>query len=85
MAFVTGPEIDWAAADRLAAALGLHTRALVADRKAEPARDWCRRMASETARVSDFGPGGNTPRASSYIELAVLLGGDPEGDTEEAS
>jgi hypothetical protein len=66
--------IDWNAAEAVAVLLGLHTRKLVAERDAEAVREWALRA----ARDHDVGSH-HVPRASSYFELAVLVGqSEPE-------
>jgi hypothetical protein len=60
--------IDWAAAERLAAQLGLQTRDLVASRDPAPVSDWAYRMASQ-----DCGA-----RAATYYELAALVSSEAE-------
>jgi hypothetical protein len=60
--------IDWAAADKVAAQLGAHTRGLVAGGDADVAREWALRMSR--VHVGE----GNVLRALSYLELAVLTG-----------
>src|SRR5580765_2775804 len=57
--------IDWDAATTVAAQLGIHTRNLVADGDADAAREWAFAMSLQH---------GNSLRAVSYLELAVLLG-----------
>ena len=56
------------AAEAVAEKLGVQTRLLVAARHVETARDWALQMASENSRQSD------PRRATSYFELAVVLG-----------
>jgi hypothetical protein len=70
-------DIDWAAAERLAARLGVRTRELVAERNAEEVRKW----ALQNRRLN---PGrNNIARSASYLELATLCGHEPP-DTADA-
>jgi hypothetical protein len=57
-------EIDWVACRRAAAALGEHTRNLVAERDVDRAIEWALQQARAT----------NGTRQISYLELACLLG-----------
>jgi hypothetical protein len=65
---VSAVEVDWNAADAVAAGLGLRTRQIVAERDPEAVQAWCRQMASAHAG------GANALRSMSYAELAVLAG-----------
>ena len=65
---MTKNTIDWKAAARVAGELGIQTRELVWQKDADRAREFALTMAA--AHNSD----GNAVRASSYLELAVLLG-----------
>jgi hypothetical protein len=72
---------NWNAAEQVSDRLGVQTRKLVAERDEETAREWALRMASQ-----HHGPGissTNESRAASYLELAVLLGHEPEEPVED--
>jgi hypothetical protein len=73
-------DIDWPAADAVAARLGVHTRELVAQRNAEEVHEWALPMVS-----ANYGPF-NAPRSASYLELAVLCGHEPSetADADDA-
>jgi hypothetical protein len=62
--------IDWEAAARAAGELGIQTRQLVWRKDADGAREFALKMAAAHNH-------GNVVRASSYLELAVLLGYSP--------
>jgi hypothetical protein len=63
----TETTIDWEAAARTAGELGIQTRQLVWRKDADGAREFALKMAAAHNH-------GNVVRASSYLELAVLLG-----------
>jgi hypothetical protein len=71
--------IDWKAAEAVAQQLGLHTRQLVTTRDADAVRE----RALWAARDHDVGSH-NVPRASSYFELAVLVGHSEPTEAKEA-
>jgi hypothetical protein len=62
--------IDWEAAAKVAGELGIQTRQLVWRKDADGAREFALKMAAAHNH-------GNVVRASSYLELAVLLGFTP--------
>ncbi len=61
---------DWEAAERVADQLGVHIRELVARRDAQAVIAWALEMARQNEHV-------RSPRAASYLELAVLAGHPP--------
>jgi hypothetical protein len=62
-------KIDWKAAAKVAGELGIQTRELVWQKDADQAREFALTMAA-AHNAGDH----NAIRASSYLELAVLLG-----------
>ena len=71
--------VDWKKAKSFADVLGIETRRLVASRDVEAARAWALRQARDHS-VFD----GNELRAGSYLELAVLLGHEPQAEKPAA-